>query len=117
MQPDGQERDVLQAVRNDGVFFYSVETVSWIVSITRLVMLAVVVNLFFAGQTTIYFLLRREIDGEDYNEITMSGEDQDFTSPEIPVSEVQHPRTERQGSEKQGPEKQGPRNLPMVMEV
>lgn len=112
MQPDGQERDVLQAVRNDGVFFYSVETVSWIVSITRLVMLAVIVNLFFAGQTTIYFLLRREIDGEDYNEITMSGEDQDFSAPEVPVSEVSPSRFE-----KPGPEKQGPRNLPMVMEV
>lgn len=127
-QPDGSLVDVLPAIKNQGLFYWAGEAVFWWMSLCQLIMYAYALNYFFAGQTTIYFMLRKEVDGDDYNEIILGTEDDDdlFDLPSYPGQGGPSAPPPSGGDGGKGPggdnKDQGgggdkTKSLPMVMEV
>lgn len=119
-QPDGRFIDILPAIQNQGFLYFLGEAVNFWIQLFKLIIYGYVLNYFFAGQTTIYFLLRKEVDGDDYNEIIMGDEDdQDpFDLPSFdPANPPPPPGGPSKPADDKGSDKDGGRSLPMVMEV
>ncbi|MDF1667403.1 MAG: hypothetical protein P1V97_36995, partial [Planctomycetota bacterium] len=127
-QPDGSLVDVLPAIKNQGLFYYAGEAVYFWMALCQLIMYAYALNYFFAGQTTIYFMLRKEVDGDDYNEIILGNEDDDglFDLPSYPGQSGPSAPPPSGGDDDKGPggdnKDQGgggdkTKSLPMIMEV
>jgi hypothetical protein len=76
----------------------------------RLAILGYLLNYFFASQTTLYFLLRKEVDGDDYSQYATGDEPEDPFA--LPPS-----KPDKQGSPVAGSDDDKGRSLPMVMEV
>jgi hypothetical protein len=124
-QVDGSLVDVLPAMKNQSWFYYTGEAIFWWISLCQLLMYAYAVNYFFAGQTTIYFMLRKEVDGDDYNEIILGNEDDEdlFDLPSYPGGDK--PGSPPQGDSGGSGAKGGSgsdggdstKSLPMIMEV
>lgn len=126
-QENGQAYNVLPLLKREyGLFYYSAGLVGIFISVCQLLVYAYAVNYFMAGQSTIYFLTRKEVDGDDYNEIII-GEDDDEdgfefrTYAQPPASPPPAGPDDKGGSgdKGQGDNKDGGdgKSLPMVMEV
>lgn len=106
--------NVLPAVKAQGIFYWSGEVIGFWIGLMRLVIFAFVLNYVFAGHTTLYFVLRRDVDGDDYAEIVLDedgGEDPFQLPPRGPAG----PSGSSGSSGGSGGD--GGRPLPMVMEV
>jgi len=89
-QLDGHAVDVLTYIkkREWGLLYYIGGIAFYLVGGLKLLVLAFALNYFFAGQTAIYFLLRYDVDGDDYSEINLDiDEDGDpFNLPNLPAT-------------------------------
>jgi hypothetical protein len=131
LQRDGTVIDVLPAIKKKSFFFQAGEAVNGWIMICQILMYAYAVNYFFAGQTTIYFMLRKEVDGDDYNEIIIGDEDDNdlFDLPSYPGGNKPSSPPDNggnggdnkdpgSGGDNKDPDSGGDKkSLPMVMEV
>src|SRR5439155_26525633 len=60
---------------------WSLKGTAWLIwfwlAVARLIILAFAVSYFFSSMTTIYFLLRKDVEGDDYTEINLEEEEDD----------------------------------------
>ncbi|MGE0712722.1 MAG: type II secretion system protein GspG [Planctomycetota bacterium] len=74
--PRGPELNVAPFI--EGSLNFEAFAVKRWVDIARLLLFGYVVAYFFSAQTMVYFLLRKDVEGDDYTEVTLEDEVEDF---------------------------------------
>jgi type II secretion system protein G len=70
---------------------FTARAVSLWVNLARLLLSAYVVAYFLCAQTTVYFLLRHDVEGDDYSEITLEGDPEDELEQPFEYASFQQP--------------------------
>lgn len=94
---------------------FEARAVAFWVNLARLLLSAYVVAYFLSAQTTVYFLLRHDVEGDDYHEITLEGETEEELEQPFEYDSFQAPppaapdasaKTERPKSDADGDDAQ-----------
>ena len=72
----GPRLDISQ-VQETTLTSFAARAIAFWVNVARLLLSAYVVAYFLSAQTTVYFLLRHDVEGDDYHEITLEGDVED----------------------------------------
>ncbi len=100
-----ETRDVTEHLEGTLTHWAAPLTWAW-VKLAKYILYAYLLSYFFSAHTLVYFLLRKDVEGDDYNEINLEDDDDDeafdigSTPPPPPPPAAEPPKTEGDGEKK-----------------